>query len=214
MMGVTLSAGGSFRWLRDTLCGEEVRIARERGKDPYELMVEEGEKVKPGSEGLIFLPYLMGERTPYPDPDARGVFMGLTLRHTKAHMIRAVMEGVTFSLKDCLEIIRELGVAVDEVRASGGGSRSRLWRQIQANIFNAEVVCINVDEGPAFGAALLAGVGTGVFSSVEEACKETIKITGRIEPLDESVEIYKDYYRIYRSLYPLLRDSFRDISLR
>ena len=208
MMGVTLAAGGSFRWLRDALCQEEIALARRKKVDPYEIMTGRAAEAPPGSGGLIFLPYMFGERTPYPDPNARGVFFGLTLRHTKADLIRAVMEGVTFSLRDSLEIMRSLKIPIKEIRASGGGGRSKLWRQMQADIFNAEVVTIDIDEGSAFGAALLAGVGAGIYSSVEEACNATIRVTTKTSPHPQNVRLYKEYYEVYRSLYPALKDRF------
>jgi len=212
IMGVMLSAGGSLKWFRDNFASEETVAAKQLGDDPYELMAKEACVIKPGAEGLIFLPYLTGERTPYPDPYARGVFFGLTPRHTKAHMIRAVLEGVAFGLRDSLDIIRKLNIKVGEVRASSGGGRSGLWRQIQADIFNTEVTSINISEGSAFGAALLAGAGTGVYGSVEEACEKTIKVVSRSEPDPESVRRYEEYYQIYRSLYPKLKDSFAQVS--
>ncbi len=138
------------------------RLAAGRtGADPYDLLTAGRGRVEPGAEGLIFLPYLTGERCPHPDPNARGAFVGLTLRHGKAHMVRAVLEGVSFGLRDSLEMIKALGVPIEQVRASGGGARSPLWRQIQADVFGTELVLINVTEGAAFGAALLAGVGVG-----------------------------------------------------
>ena len=212
VMGVMLSAGGSFRWLRDTICNEEVKTAKEKKVDPYEIMTEEAFQTPPGSEGLIFLPYLAGERTPYPDPDARGVFFGLTLRHKKAHLIRSVMEGIAFGLRDSLELIKKMKIKTDEVRASGGGARSSLWRQIQADVNNLEMLTISVDEGPAFGAALLAGVGVGIYKSVETACSQTIHIKDRIEPIKQNIELYEQYYQIYHSLYPTLKDSCRNIA--
>jgi xylulokinase len=212
MMGVTLAAGGSFRWLRDNLCQEEVIAARRTRVDPYELMTLKAEAVPAGSEGVIFLPYMIGERTPYPDPNARGVFLGLTLRHTKAHIVRSVMEGVAFSLRDSLEIMKSLHLPIKEIRASGGGGKSKLWRQIQADVFNTEVVTINIDEGPAFGAALLAAVGAGEFRSVEEACRATIRVTSRVAPQQKGVRRYEEHYALYSSLYPLLRDTFRQLA--
>ena len=212
MMGVTLAAGGSFRWLRDTLCQEEIALARRKNVHPYEIMTGRAAEASPGSGGLIFLPYMIGERTPYPDPDARGVFFGLTLRHTKADLIRAVMEGVTFSLRDSLEIMRSLKIPIKEIRASGGGGRSKLWRQMQADIFKADVVTINIDEGSAFGAALLAGVGAGIYSSVEEACNATIRTTTKTSPHPQKVRLFEEYYEVYRSLYPALKDSFHRIA--
>lgn len=212
IMGVMLSAGGSLKWFRDNLGMEELNVSKITGQDPYEILTMEASRVEPGSEGLIFLPYLMGERTPYPDPYAKGVFFGLTPRHTKAHLVRAVMEGVAFGLRDSLEIIKRLGTKIEEIRASGGGARSELWRQIQADINNTQMVTINMSEGPAFGVALLAGVGTGVYKSVEEACESTIHITGTTEPIKENVKRYEEYYKIYRSLYHKLKDEFVNIS--
>ena len=212
LMGVTLAAGGSFRWLRDTLCLEEVKLALEEATDPYEIMVRMAADVPAGCEGLVFLPYMIGERTPHPDPFARGVWFGLTLRHKKMHLIRSVMEGVTFSLRDCLELMRELGVPISEIRGSGGGNRSLLWRQIQADVFNAPLRTTRMDEGPAFGVALLAGVGTGEWASVPEACEATVRITSEVGPVPEQVAVYGRLYDLYRQLYPLLKDPFRQLA--
>jgi xylulokinase len=155
VMGVMLSAGGSLRWYRDTLCRPEQRVAELMQIDPYELITQEAATVAPGSEGLLFLPYLTGERTPHPDPLARGAFVGLTVRHNKAHMARAVLEGVSFGLRDSLEIMKSMGVSIGNVRASGGGAKSPVWRQIQADVFGFPLSTINIDEGPALGVALL-----------------------------------------------------------
>ena len=212
LMGVMLSAGGSLRWLRDAICHEEVREAKEKGIDPYDIMTEEASQAPPGCEGLIFLPYLSGERTPYPDPDARGVFFGLTLRHKKEHLIRSVMEGIAYGLRDSLELMKGIGARMSEVRASGGGARSSLWRQIQADVNNLEMQVISVDEGPAFGVALLAGVGVGIFNNVEEACSRTIKVKETIKPIKANVTIYERYYEIYHSLYPALKDTYKHIA--
>ncbi len=212
LMGVMLSAGGSLRWFRDVLGQEEVKLAQEKGVDPYKILTGEAEKVPAGSEGLLFLPYLTGERTPHADPEAKGVFFGLTIRHRKNHLIRAVMEGVAYGLRDSLEILRELKLEIKQVRASGGGARSPLWRQMQADINGVEMVTINVDEGPAFGAALLAGVGAGIYRSVEEAAQETIRVTNSTSPDPRNTALYDKYYRLYRSLYPLLKDKFRQVS--
>ncbi len=208
VMGVMLAAGGSLRWFRDSLGTEEVKEAKKRGVDPYEILTEEASKVEPGCEGLIFLPYLSGERTPHANPNAKGVFFGLSLKHKKAHLIRAVLEGVTFGLRDSLEIIKEMKIPVDEIRAVGGGARSSLWRQIQADIMNQEIMTINVTEGAAFGAAILAGVGTGIYGSVEEACDNLIFPTSKTKPILENVEIYEGYYKVFRKLYPPLVESF------
>ena len=209
VMGVMLSAGGSLRWLRDTLCAEEKARAVESGRDPYELMVEEAATV-PTSEGLIFLPYLTGERTPYPNPHARGVFFGLSLRHGKAHLLRAVLEGLAFGMRDSFEIIKGMGVELVQVRASGGGARSRVWRQIQANVSGEAHCVINVDEGPALGVALLAGVGAGVYGSVPEACRATIRTLDEVAPEPAEVARYQGYYQLYRNLYGQLKESFEE----
>ncbi len=208
VMGVTLSAGGSLRWVRDTLGISEKHIAALSGVDPYEILIAEAANAPAGCEGLIFLPYLTGERTPYPDPNARGTFFGLTLRHDKRHMVRAVMEGVAFSLRDSIELFRDLAVPIEQVRATGGGARSLVWCQILADVFGTELVTVNVTEGTAYGAALLAGVGTGVYGSVPEACSATVRIVDRIEPAVERRGLYDEYYSVYRSLYRALKPAF------
>jgi xylulokinase len=208
VMGVMLSAGGSLRWYRDTLGAPENRVAKLMGVDPYELISREAATVSAGSEGLVFLPYLTGERTPHPDPQARGAWAGLTVRHTKAHMARAVMEGVAFGLRDSLEILKDMGVSIGNVRASGGGARSDVWRQIQADVFNLPLSTINSDQGPALGAALLAGVGAGVYASIEEACSTVVKVVSTTPVQRESAEVYEKYYEVYRDLYPALKGSF------
>lgn len=208
VMGVTQGAGLSYRWLRDNFGHMEKAIGELTGVDAYEVLGEEASRALPGSEGLIFLPYLMGERTPHLDPNARGVFFGITGRSTRSEMIRSVMEGVVYSLRDTFAIFDELGIPYSQVRASGGGARSRLWRQMQADIFGTEIVTINASEGPALGVALLAGVGTGVYSSVEEACRATIQIASRIEPSPKEMSIYDEYYKVYRALYGRLKPEF------
>lgn len=210
-MGVMLSAGGSFRWLRDSIGDTEKTAAKLIEVDPYELLTQEAALAPVGSEGLLFLPYLTGERTPYPDPQARGAFVGLTLRHGKSHLVRSVLEGVSFGLRDSLELIKGLGVPIEQVRASGGGARSAVWRQIQADVFGAELVLANVTEGAAFGAALLAGVGAGTFNSVDEAVAATIKITDRTAPKPENAAKYERLYPAYRALYPALKDTFHSL---
>jgi len=207
-MGVMLSAGGAFRWFRDALAQSEVAEAAARGLDPYELLTEEAAAVGPGSEGLLFLPYLTGERTPYPDPNARGAFVGLTVRHGKGHLVRSVLEGVSFGLRDSLKLIRGLGVPIEQVRASGGGARSEVWRQIQADVFNTELVMVNITEGAAFGAALLAGVGAGIYSSVNEGVSTAIRVIRRTAPQRESAQVYQQLYPLYRGLYGALKPTF------
>jgi len=208
LMGVMLSAAGSFRWYRDALGDLERLKADETDRDAYDLLTEAAAEVPPGCEGLLFLPYLTGERTPYPDPNARGVFFGLTLRHGKAHLTRAVLEGVTYGLRDSLELIRALGLSIQQVRASGGGARSPLWRQMLADVFDTEIVTVKVTEGAAYGAALLAGVGAGVYTDVGQACETAVQVTGSTEP-GSDVSVYADYYPRYRALYPALAPEFR-----
>ncbi len=208
VMGVMLSAGGSLRWYRDTLALSEKAVAAHMDADPYELITREAATVAPGSEGLLFLPYLTGERTPHPDPHARGAFVGLTVRHTKAHMARAVLEGVSFGLRDSLEILKSMSVSIGNVRVSGGGAKSEIWRQIQADIFGFPLSTITIDEGPALGVALLAGVGAGIYSSVEEACSAVVKVARGASVIEENARIYDRYYDVYRSLYPALKPAF------
>ena len=212
VMGVTQGAGLSLRWFRDNFAAAELAHARAAGKDPYDLLTAEAASAPAGCEGLIYLPYLMGERTPHLDPLARGVFFGLTARHTRSHIVRAILEGVAFSLRDSLEIFGEMGVASEQIRASGGGGRSPLWRQIQADVFGREMVTINATEGSAYGAALLAATGTGCFASVQEACRSAIRITDRCVPDPARARLYEDYYGVYRNLYAQLRESFRAVA--
>jgi len=207
LMGVMLSAGGSFRWYRDALGDLEKVEAAEGGRDPYDLLTEAAAQVPAGCEGLLFLPYLSGERTPYPNPNARGVFFGLTLRHGKAHLTRAVLEGVTCGLRDSLELMRDLGLSAQQVRASGGGARSPLWRQILADLFGTEIATVNVTEGAAYGAALLAAVGAGIYGSVPEACQAAIRPVDHAAP-GPATAVYADYYPRYRALYPALAPEF------
>jgi xylulokinase len=199
-MGVMLSAAGSLQWYRDTLAPEM----------SFDELVEEAAAVPAGSEGLQFLPYLTGERTPHPDPLARGAFIGLTVRHGRPHMTRAVLEGVSFGLKDSFTLIQNAGLGtVTQVRASGGGAKSALWRQILASVLDAELVTINTAEGAAYGAALLAGVGAGAWEDVVSACRASVKITGSTQPDPAQVEVYQEAYGVYRELYPALKSSFR-----
>jgi xylulokinase len=210
LMGVMLSAAGSFRWFRDALGQAEAETARREGKDVYDVLTQEAARAPAGCEGLIFMPYLTGERTPHPDPHARGVFFGLTLRHAKPHLVRSVLEGVAYGLRDSLELMRALDLNIRQVRASGGGARSELWRQILADVFDAEIALVNITEGAAYGAALLAGVGAGVYPSVEAACERTIQITDAVAP-GEQASVYDDYYRVYRDLYPALKENFAEV---
>ena len=191
LMGVTLSAGGSLRWWREVAGGDS----------GFEAMSELAATAPPGCEGLLFLPYLSGERTPHLDPQARGMFAGLTLRHTRAHLTRAVMEGVTYSLKDCLDVMAALGLPMTEIRATGGGARSALWRRLQADVFGLPVHRARNEEGPAFGAALLAGVAAGAYSDVFDACS-VIEMRPEVDAPDpERHRLYDRYHAAYADLY-------------
>jgi xylulokinase len=202
LMGVMLSAAGSLQWYRDTLAPQA----------SFDELVNEAAQAPAGCEGLIFLPYLTGERTPYPDPLARGAWVGLTVRHKRAHLTRAVLEGVAFGLKDSFNLIKQAGLGeIKQVRASGGGTKSSLWRQILANILEAELVTVNTTEGAAYGAALLAGVGAGVWPNVPTACTAAIRITGQTAP-DESAALYQKVYPHYRALYPALKPTFDSVA--
>ncbi len=198
-MGVMLSAAGSLRWYRDTLSpGVE-----------YDALLAHLDEIPAGSEGLFFLPYLTGERTPHPDPLARGAFVGLTVRHCKDHMTRAVLEGVAFGLRDSFELIKGAGLpSIEQVRISGGGAKSSLWRQILADTFNAELVTVNTTEGAAYGAALLAGVGAGVWPDVDSACDACVKVTGSTTVQQDFVPVYEKAYQTYTQLYPALKPTW------
>lgn len=203
LMGVMLSAAGSLRWYRDTFAP---------GQD-YDSLLAPAANIPAGCEGLLFLPYLTGERTPHPDPLARGAFAGLTIRHNMAHLSRAVLEGVAFGLRDSFELIKSAGLSqIRQVRVSGGGARSPLWRQILADVFNSELVTVNTTEGAAYGAALLAGVAAGYWPDVETACKAGIRITGSTLPTAEGVKAYEPIYQLYRQLYPALKDLSHQLS--
>ncbi len=212
VMGVTQAAGFSLKWFRDNFCKEEMSVADLMNTDPYVLMDQEADKVKAGSNGLIYLPYLIGERTPHLDSDAKGVFFGLSTVHKKRDMIRSVMEGVVYSLKDCLGIIAGMGVDVNEVRASGGGGKSKLWKQMQAEIFGLPITTTNSSEGPALGVALLAGVGTGVYKNVAEACDNAIQVKNVQQPDSANIGIYSKYYELYGRLYNSLKNDYKELS--
>ena len=202
LMGVMLSAGGSLRWYRDTMAPGVA----------FDTLLAPAAEVTPGSEGLLYLPYLTGERTPHPDPLARGAFVGLTVRHTLPHMTRAVLEGVAFGLRDSFELMQAAGLSgIRQVRITGGGASSRLWRQILADVLASELVMVNTTEGAAYGAALLAATGAGLFPDVEAACAATIRITGTTTPGPAS-ETYQLVYPLYRNLYPALKRTFQGVA--
>ncbi len=204
VMGVMLSAASCLKWWVEEVCQFD--------DTGYAVLLQEAAKVSPGSEGLLFLPYLMGERTPYSDPNARGSFVGLTMSHGRGHMTRAILEGVGFGLRDSLEIIREQNIPIYEIRLSGGGAKSDLWRQILADILALPIHVVNSVEGPAFGAAILAAVGAGAFASVEDGCSMMIKTVEQTEPIAANIETYNSLYNIYHQLYGVLQESFEKLS--
>jgi xylulokinase len=212
MMGVTLAAGGSLQWFRNALCETVAALAKRRKIDVYDVLTEEAAVTPAGAEGLFFLPYLAGERTPHADPLARGAFVGLTLRHARGHLVRAIIEGVTYSLRDCLAIMEEQGVGVKQIRATGGGARSAFWRQMQASVLGKTVVSMAADEGPAYGVALLAAVGAGEFGNIAEACEATVKTTGQVKPVAATHRQYDKGFAIYQQLYRSLRNDYRAIA--
>jgi xylulokinase len=213
LLGATLSAAGSLKWYGDRF-GMDKNYSKKYPDvtDVYELLNRQVEEIKPASDGLLFLPYLIGERTPYSDAHARGVFFGISYLHTSSHFVRSIMEGVAFSQRDCLEIAKELGAKHDKVILTGGGSRSKVWRQIMADILNSNIAINNVNEGPAFGAALIAGVGTGLYSDVEDAHNRTVEETDSIVPIEKNVVLYDRLYDIYRNLYNDLKHDFKKIT--
>jgi xylulokinase len=208
LMGVVLMAGGALRWYRDTFAQEEMTLARTSGRDVYDILTEGATAVPPGSEGLFFLPYLVGERTPHQSASARGAFIGATIRHTKKHFTRAVLEGITFGMKDSLAIMEGLGVEIQQIRLTGGGAKSGFWRRLQANVYGREVALVNASEGPAFGAALLAGAGTKVYRNLVDAVENAVKVTETIAPDPEQAKRYAELFSIYQELYPALCSSF------
>jgi xylulokinase len=208
MMGVTLTAGGALQWFGNTFCQAEM-AALKRNAEVYNHLIKEAEKTPAGAEGLMFLPYLAGERTPHADPEARGSLVGLTLKHNRGHVVRAVLEGVTYALRDSLAIMEELGVGVRQIRATGGGAKSPLWRQLQADVLGKTVVTMAADEGPAYGVALLAAVGGGEFNNIVEACGAAVTTTGETKPVAKSRRYYDHAFPVYQQLYQSLRNDFR-----
>ncbi|MEO8166782.1 MAG: xylulokinase [bacterium] len=200
IMGVTLMAGGALRWYKDTFSAGST----------YDDLTSEAATVPAGSEGLFFLPYLNGERTPHRSASARGGFFGASMRHEKKHFSRSVLEGITYAMRDSLEIIRRLDIPIRQIRLTGGGAKSKFWRQLQADVYGSEVATVNSSEGPAFGAALMAGVGAGVYSNVAEAAARLVTVTETIQPSQES-SIYNERYQIFTSLYPALKPTFGKI---
>ena len=204
VMGVTQGAGLSLRWFRD-----QFGAGIEDGRDSYDELIEEAPRAPVGSDGLLWAPYLMGERTPHLDPHARAALVGLTASHARAHVVRAILEGVAFSLRDTFEIFEEMNVPVEEVRLGGGGARSKLWRQIQADIYGRVVKTVEAEEGAAYGAALLAGVAAGAWPSVDAACDAVVRIASTIEPDTESVNLLDRQYQKFMKIYPAMRQIMR-----
>lgn len=206
-LGLSLMSGGSFKWLRDNLFKSLINDPKMGPADLFDYMRSFAVKAPIGCEGLVFLPYLNGEKTPINDSKARGVWFGLSQRHSLNEIVRSVMEGVTFALRDSVELIRQK-CKVERIVASGGGSKNELSRQLQADIFGSPIDIMNIDEGPAVGACILAGVGAKVFRNVAEGCNSILKVQEIIEPDSERVKIYDDYYQTYRMLYPALKDLY------
>lgn len=203
VMGVTQAAGLSLRWFRDRF-----GVGQADGRDAYELLSEEAVHSTAGADGVIWLPYLMGERTPHLDPQARAALVGLAANHGRPEIVRAILEGVAFSLRDTLTIFAEMNVPVKQIRLGGGGARSKLWRQIQADVYGQAVEIVAGEEGAAYGAALLAGVGAGVWRTVDEACEMSVRVCDRIEPRRDGIQLMNVRYGVYRQLYPALRGIF------
>jgi xylulokinase len=212
VMGVTQAAGLSLKWFRDNFCSSEMDTARLIGVDPYVLMNEEVKNTPIGANKLFYLPYLNGERTPHLDPNARGVFFGLSVMHTRAELIRAIMEGVSYSLTDCVEVMREMNISFTKMSICGGGAHSPIWRQMLADLYGCEVNTLSSEEGPALGVAILAAVGAGIYKSVPEACEKIIKTDKTQGPVEANTRSYKKLYEFYKSLYPALKDSYTSLA--
>lgn len=203
VMGVTQAAGLSLRWFRD-----QFGSGKDDGRDPYERLADEASHAPPGCDGLLWTPYLMGERTPHLDPQARAALVGLTASHTRAHVIRAILEGVAFSLRDTFGIFAEMNVPVRNIRLGGGGARSALWRQIQADVYGQEVEIVEAEEGAAYGAAILAGVGAKLWPSVDDACRSVVRVAKRIPANAANLPVMNGSYAAYRKVYPATRSIF------
>ncbi|MCD0463396.1 xylulokinase [Roseiconus lacunae] len=209
MMGVNLTSGGSLQWWVESVLQGLAGIG---DGDAYAAATAEAQQIDAGSGGLLFLPYLNGERTPHADPQARGSFVGLNLTHTRGAMTRSVMEGITFALRDSLEIIESLGVPVREIRASGGGSKNPFWRQMQADVFGKKITTLKVEQGPAYGVALLAAVGDGAFKNIQSACKATIEKADATGVNRKDAASYNKLFPVYQKLYRDLADSMHTLA--
>ena len=211
-MGVTQAAGLSLRWIRDTVCTEEIHEAEKEGVDPYVVMDREAAEAPIGANRLLYLPYLMGERTPHLDPDCRGAFIGLSAMHTRGDMTRAVLEGVCYSLKDCLSVLDEMNVHPDDMKICGGGGKSKLWRKMLADVYGIPVTTIESDEGPALGVAILAMVGAGLYPTVKEACDTIVKAKETVLPDEKNTVRYAKFYDIYKGLYAHLKNDYKALA--
>jgi len=212
-MGVTLAAGGSMSWAKKVLAHSEMEVAGLLQEDVYETISKEAEHSPPGSEGVIFLPYLSGERCPHTDPEARGAFIGLSMTTTKASLFRSIMEGVIFSFRDVAEIFTQIGMDFNYIATSGGGAQSNLWRQIHADIFKKKVVTVSGSRGgAAYGAAIVTGVGSGVWADFKEAAS-LLKVETVNHPEQKNFKIYDHYYSVYKSFYPILKKSFGSLNV-
>ena len=209
---VTQAAGLSLKWFRDNFCMAEKEAAALMGEDPYNLMNKQAAQSPIGANKLLYAPYLMGERTPHLDADCRGMFFGLSAMHTRRDLLRAVMEGVTYSLKDCLNVLAEMGVAPETMLACGGGGKSPLWRQMLADVFQMPVATTVNTEGPALGVAILAGVGAGLYASVPEACRAMIHVNPAQNPIAENVPQYEKVYALYTKLYQANKGLFKELA--
>lgn len=212
VMSCTQAAGLSLQWLRNNVCTEEMRKAKETGEDAYNIMSREAETVPIGAGKLIYEPYLMGERSPHLDPDCRGTFIGLSAGHERRHLIRAVMEGVSYSQKECVDIFREMGVSIEDMFLCGGGARNPFWRQMLCDLYDCPVSILRSEQGGALGAAILAGVGAGVYPSIEHACERMIERKETLQPILENTKAYRPYFELYKSLYGTLQSKFRELA--
>ena len=208
VMGVTQSAGLSYKWFQNTFCKKEIADSKESGVSVYDVLAKEIEESKPGSNGIVYLPYLMGERTPHLDSNVKGGFFGVSLINNHGDFTRSILEGVSFSLKNCLDIIEDMKVDITEVRVSGGGAESPTWKQILSDIFQYSLTTVKASEGPALGVAILAGVGAGIYESVEDACDKIVNgnDSDKVNPNKELAKVYEDVYKVYNSLYPRIKD--------
>ena len=213
IMGVTQGAGLSLKWFKDEFCQDYLARAEKEGCDVYDLINADVSEIPAGSNRLIYLPYLMGERTPHLDPDCRGVFFGLSAIHTKKHLLRAVMEGVSYSLCDCNEILKEMGVEVTQMMACGGGGKSPVWRQMLATLYHCPVKTVKQDEGPALGVAILAGVGCGLYPDIETACDRILSEKSHTEPAKELMAVYDAYHQLYQKLYRSPKEDYKALAL-